>query len=102
MRTAVDHRREFADFTEANYRNILRLASSRYRFARFGNADTDKHVLWRHDVDTSMNRALRLAEIEAEEGAIARYFLFPRCRFYNFLNLFTLSMVLRDIATWCN
>jgi hypothetical protein len=84
----------FADFTEEAFRELLRqLKRAGYRFARFGaeaNAEsrglkTDRHVLWRHDVDFSMHRAAKLAEIEAEEGAIATYFVNPRCMFYNLL-----------------
>jgi hypothetical protein len=82
----VDHRTEFGDFTEANYLRLLRLARRHYRFARFGAAAGDKHLLWRHDIDISPMRALRLARIEAEEGVVATYFLFPRSLFYNLLN----------------
>jgi hypothetical protein len=97
-RTDIDHRTEFSDFTETNYRAILRLAHDRYRFARFGDDAIDRHVLWRHDIDTSMNRALRLAEIEAEEGVVTTYFLFPRSLYYNLLNEFTRTSVLKILA----
>lgn len=55
MRSNVDYRSEFGDFTETNYRELLRLALTRYRFARFGDSGTDRHVLWRHDIDVSVN-----------------------------------------------
>ncbi len=32
-------------------------------------------MLWRHDVDHSLNRAYRLAEIEEEFGIKATYFI---------------------------
>jgi peptidoglycan/xylan/chitin deacetylase (PgdA/CDA1 family) len=98
MRTGVDHRREFGDFTEANYRELLRLACSRYRFARFGDGSADRQVLWRHDIDISVNRALRLAEIEAELGVFATYFLHLRSPFYNLLNQEMQCLVRRIIA----
>lgn len=98
MRCEAEHRAEFADFTEVGYRRILRLARSRYRFARFGDCGTDRHVLWRHDIDVSMNRALRLAIIEAEEGCRATYFLFPRCPFYNLFNDLTGSLGRQIVA----
>lgn len=94
----ADHRAEFADFTEASYRNILRLARSRYRFARFGEGGVDRHVLWRHDIDVSIKRALRLAEVEAEEGCHATYFLFLRCPFYNLMNELTANQARQIVA----
>lgn len=76
----------FDEFTEAGFRSLLQsLNCHGYRFARYGEAVTIPHVIWRHDVDFSMHRAARLAEIEAEEGAIATYFVNPRCSFYNLL-----------------
>jgi folate-dependent phosphoribosylglycinamide formyltransferase PurN len=76
----------FAQFTEVAFRDILRqLKRGGYRFAGYGDTSDDRHVLWRHDVDFSMHRAARLAEIEAEEGVTATYFLNPRSAFYNLL-----------------
>jgi hypothetical protein len=98
MRTNIDHRTEFQDFTESAYRDLLRLAKSHYRFCRFGESIEGRHVLWRHDLDASMERALRLAEIERDEGVAATYFLFPRCLFYNLLNPLTQAMVRRIIS----
>lgn len=74
----------FADFTEAGFRTLVRaLKSGGYRFAGFGDAGKDRHAIWRHDVDFSMHRAVRLAEIEADEGVSATYFVNPHCTFYN-------------------
>lgn len=85
MRPVDVHSAEFADFTEAGYRHILQLARRSYRFARFGERSPDRHVLWRHDLDASVQRALALAEIESEEEIVATYFLYPRCLYYNLL-----------------
>ena len=75
-----------ADFTEESFRKLLHsLEQHGYRFARYGEAAGDRHVLWRHDVDFSLHRAARLAEIEAEEGVLGTYFLNPRSSFYNLL-----------------
>jgi peptidoglycan/xylan/chitin deacetylase (PgdA/CDA1 family) len=98
MRTGIDHRSEFGDFTEAGYRELLQLARANYRFARFGDDSVDRHVLWRHDIDISVNRAVRLAEIEAEHGVVATYFLHLRSPFYNLLNSEMLWRVRRVIA----
>ncbi len=85
MRGDADHRAEFGDFTETGYRNIVALARRSYQFARFGSACEGKHVLWRHDVDVSIHRAVALAEIEREEGVVATYFLSLRSLYYNLL-----------------
>ncbi len=76
----------YAEFTETGFRHLLRqLKMESYRFAHYGEAADDRHVIWRHDVDYSMHRAARLAAIETEEGATATYFVNPRCAFYNLL-----------------
>lgn len=73
----------FSEFTESGYREILKLAAARYRFANFGDLGGDRHVLWRHDLDGSVHRALSLAKIEREEGAVATYFFMLKSRFYD-------------------
>ncbi len=74
----------FSEFTEDGFRRLLiQLKVNGYRFATFASHDSGKHVLWRHDVDMSMHRALHLARIEAEEGVLATYFVNPRSAFYN-------------------
>lgn len=74
------------EFTEIGFRNLLKaLVSHSYEFASFQAPPAGNHVLWRHDVDFSLHRAARLAEIEAEEGAIATYFINPRSQFYSLL-----------------
>jgi hypothetical protein len=49
------------EFTEAAYRRILQAAKGHYRFERFGTSSAEPHVLWRHDIDISVHRALRIA-----------------------------------------
>ncbi|MBF9231987.1 polysaccharide deacetylase family protein [Microvirga alba] len=79
-------RTNWDEFTETGFRDLLKSLKSRsYNFASFAHPPETKHVLWRHDVDQSLHRAARLAEIEAEEGARAVYFLNPRSQFYNLL-----------------
>jgi hypothetical protein len=74
------------DFTEAAYRDLLRLARSRYAFRPFANALTMADgVLWRHDIDMSPHRALALARIEREEQVSASYFVHLHSTFYNAL-----------------
>lgn len=74
------------DFTEAGYAAALSLALRSYSFAPFTSRPSSRHVLWRHDVDFSVHRALRLAQIEAEMSARATYFMYPHSQFYNLLS----------------
>lgn len=73
----------FDDFTEASYREIVTAALGRYAFEPFGTAADRPHVLWRHDVDYSVHRALALARLEAELGARATYFVSLHSDLYN-------------------
>jgi hypothetical protein len=74
------------DFTVEQYRELLTLAKHSYRFVSYDEIpENGRFVLWRHDVDYSMNRSLRLAEIERDAGVTTTYFLNPHCEFYNLL-----------------
>jgi hypothetical protein len=76
----------YEDFTEKNYRNLLRLCQKNYNFISYNEyANDGKNVLWRHDIDFSVHRAKRLAQIEMEEGVKATYFLHLHSEFYNTL-----------------
>ena len=72
------------DFTEEHYRQLLRSAKATYHFAKYDAIPWGtRFVLWRHDLDCSINRAAALAGIEAEEGITATYFVNPCSEFYN-------------------
>jgi hypothetical protein len=67
-----------------HYRELLEAAQGGgYRFAFFDHAPKPGDLLLRHDVDLSLDAALRMAEVEAEAGAAATYFLMTRSEFYN-------------------
>jgi hypothetical protein len=71
-------------FDFAHYRELLEAAQAGgYRFAHFDRPPKPGDVLLRHDVDISLDAALRLAELEAEAGATATYFLMTRSEFYD-------------------
>jgi hypothetical protein len=71
-------------FDLAHYAELLEGAKSGgYRFAFFDREPEAGELLLRHDVDLSLDAALRLAELEAEAGAQATYFLMTRSVFYN-------------------
>ena len=71
-------------FDLAHYREIVAAAQAGgYRFAHFEGAPADGTVILRHDVDLSLDAALRMAEIEHAAGASATYFLMTESVFYN-------------------
>jgi hypothetical protein len=88
----------FADFTEDGYRGIVRATRAAYAFEPFGSDAESPHVLWRHDVDISLHRGLKLARIEAEEEVRATYFLYLRSEFYNLLEPTTLAAAKEILA----
>jgi len=87
----------YSDFTEARYRDYLRVAKNRRQFGFYPDSEQtgDGNSIWRHDVDVSLERALRLAIIESEEGLTATYFLHFHNPFYNLLDANSLSIVHR-------
>jgi hypothetical protein len=54
-----------------------------YRYSFFDHEPRPGDLLLRHDVDLSLDSALRLAELEAAAGAAATYFLMTQSVFYN-------------------
>ncbi len=71
-------------FDLEHYGELLDAAQSGgYRFACFDREPEAGTILLRHDVDLSLEAALRVAELEAEAGATATYFLMTRSEFYN-------------------
>ena len=71
-------------FDLAHYGELLDASrDGGYRFAFFDREPQQGDVLLRHDVDMSLDAALRMAELEAERGLAATYFLMTRSDFYN-------------------
>jgi hypothetical protein len=71
-------------FDLAHYRELLQAAGEGgYRFAFFDREPGAGDLLLRHDVDLSLEAAVTLAELEADEGAAATYFLMTQSIFYN-------------------
>jgi hypothetical protein len=92
-------RSAFSEFTETGLLALLRqLKAAQYRFARYGEQLAGRHVIWRHDVDVSMHRAVRAAEIENAESVIATYFVNPRSQFYSIFEP-TIEALLRRILS---
>ncbi len=71
-------------FDLEHYRELLQAAKAGgYRWASFDAEPREGDLFLRHDVDLSLDAALRLAELEAVEGAAATYFLLTESVFYN-------------------
>jgi hypothetical protein len=65
-----------------DYRSLLD-AAEEYEFVGFDTEPRDGVIFLRHDVDLSLDAALRVAELESERGIAATYFLMTRSVFYN-------------------
>lgn len=72
-------------FTYRGYRELLSLLrAGGYAFRGYQNyKDAPRCVILRHDIDNSFSQAVRLAELEAEEGVRSTYFVLLRTDFYN-------------------
>ena len=67
-----------------HYRELLEAAQAGgYRFAGFDAPPAEGDLILRHDVDLSLDAAVALAEVEADAGARATYFLMTGSVFYN-------------------
>ena len=75
----------FEDFTVMQYRALLQEAKKKWLFCAFGTKEDRPHILLRHDVDFSVSRALRIAEIEAAENLSSTFFFMLHSSFYNIL-----------------
>lgn len=73
------------DFTYDAYRQLLRLLrDTGYAFESYHTwEDSSRCVILRHDIDTSIEQAIRLAEVEAEQGVHSTWFVLLRTDFYN-------------------
>ena len=83
-RLRLSEKYHYDDFTESAYRKCLQLASARYRFIAYpAYKDQGRVCMWRHDIDTSPQRALALARIEAEEKVTSTFFFLFHSDRYN-------------------
>lgn len=77
------------DFTYQTYIKLIEaLQSNYYQFEDFGNAakllsSKKRFVLMRHDIDFSLEKALKMAELESDLGIRTTYFPMLRNDFYN-------------------
>jgi hypothetical protein len=90
-------RPEGLGFSFADYRHALRA----YRAAGYAVTGFDgflhdpqqRHLILRHDCDNSVEQAMRIARIDAEEGCTSTFFLRVHARGYNIMSLPSLQAV---------
>jgi hypothetical protein len=71
-------------FDLEHYAEILEAGKAGgYRFAFFADAPERGDIYLRHDIDLSLDAALRMAELEAEHDVSATYLLMTKSVFYN-------------------
>ena len=76
-----------SEFTLLAYERLLMLASKRFKFKSYTQTqDCTDFIVWRHDIDLSLEQALKLARLEEKHGLQATYFLHLHNEFYNALD----------------
>lgn len=82
-------------FTYSYYQELLRaLKRFDYSFSGYEDwHDSDHPVILRHDIDFEPSKAIRMAQIECEEGAKSTYFFLLRSDFYNAFSPRTISVM---------
>ena len=82
----------YSNFTVAVYERLISRALQRYQFVAFPQAlelplseGSPLPLLLRHDIDVSVHRGLRLAQIERAMGVPSTFFLLFHSSFYNLL-----------------
>lgn len=74
------------NFTVNAYIELLEQVKNKFKTILYADCFvTDSFILWRHDVDFSLNHALALARIEHQLGISATYFINIHSDFYNAL-----------------
>lgn len=78
---------ELKDFTYDAYIKFLKLLKQRYGIIPFREVpkEDDSFLILRHDVDASLEAALRMARIENNLGIRSTYFVLLSNKFYNLL-----------------
>ena len=62
------------------------LKKQNYQFSFFKNKDEDKEIYLRHDVDFSLDDAVRIAEVELKKKIFSNFFFLISSSFYNIFN----------------
>lgn len=74
------------DFTIKAYIKLLEIIKSKFDVITYRECcEKNKFILWRHDVDYSLQHAFSLAKLENQQGIHATYFINIHSDFYNAL-----------------
>lgn len=92
-----------SSFTYRNYRRMLQsFLDAGYQFQRFAETEPENEgnppVVLRHDIDLDLGKALKMAEVEAELGVQATYFVLVRTEHYNIFSADQSELVRRIVA----
>lgn len=103
MTKLTDSVKNAALFSEDGFRDLLsRFVALGYQFCRFDNPDSGepRRIYLRHDVDISPAMALRLGEIEHENGLAANFFFQLNAETYSGLSDGTIAIIrqLRELG----
>ena len=84
----------FSDFTVNHYIEILKIAIQKFDFMFFHEAiGAPNEILWRHDVDFSIERSLKLAQLESKLKVKSTFFFLLHSEFYSFFEKDTFNIV---------
>lgn len=85
------------DFSLRSYSETLRCYLDHgYAVTSFNgylDAPQEKHMILRHDIDNSIEQALRVARVDADAGCSSSFFLRVHARGYNLLSLPSLEII---------
>lgn len=75
------------DFLISNYRNLVKSAVQMFAQTNYGSTDGSKKIIWRHDCDFSLAKAVTIGAIDNEEGMKSTFFINIHADTYNALSL---------------
>lgn len=88
------------DFTLMEYSKLLEQAKKNFNFVFHSEIKEApvRSIVWRHDVDFSLEQAFKVALIELEKGIQSTYFLHLNNEFYNLLEKNSIELVKEIIS----
>jgi len=73
-------------FTLSEYQSLIRLAKERFTFCNYNEFSGSNKIIWRHDLEYSLQEMHNLAKIDIEEGIPSVVFVQIRSAFFNSLS----------------
>lgn len=90
---------EFEKFTESAYIDLIKAVSGIWDIVGYDKYELDKRIcIVRHDIDFSPQRAVKMAEAEADEGIKTTYFINMHSVFYNIFETDVSNKIKRILA----